>query len=45
VNPYDPYPVVPSPYPESGIDFDHLKHLLVVGAVWLVAAAGIVSLR
>ena len=44
MNPHDPYPVVPSPYPESGIEVDHLKHLLVVGALWLVAAVGIVSL-
>ena len=47
MNPYDPYPVVPTdPHstPYSGIDFDHLTDLLTLGAIWLVAAVGIVSL-
>jgi S-DNA-T family DNA segregation ATPase FtsK/SpoIIIE len=47
MNPYDPYPVVPTdPYstPYSGIDVDHLTDLLTLGALWLVAAVGIVSL-
>ena len=41
MSPYDPDPVVPSdpysiPDPDSGIDFDHLTHLLTLGAIWLV---------
>lgn len=47
MSPYDP--VVPSdPYsisdPDGGIDFFDLTHLLAVGAMWLIAAIGVVAL-
>jgi DNA segregation ATPase FtsK/SpoIIIE, S-DNA-T family len=41
VNPYDPitpYPIVPSyPLQPSEVDFDHLKHMIIGGAVWVLA--------
>ena len=47
MSPYDP--VVPSdpysiPDPDGGIDFLDLTHLLTVGAMWLIAAIGGVTL-
>lgn len=49
MSPYEPDPAVPSdpysiPDPDSGIDFDHLTHLLSLGAMWLVGMIVIVSL-
>lgn len=47
MSPYDP--VVPSdpysiPDPDAGMDLLDLTHLLAVGAVWLIAMIGVVSL-
>lgn len=44
MSPYDP--VIPSdpysiPYPEEGIDFGELTHMLAEGATWLIAAIGV----
>lgn len=37
MNPYELYPTEPDyPYPDLGVSLQHLKHLLVVGAVWLL---------
>jgi DNA segregation ATPase FtsK/SpoIIIE, S-DNA-T family len=49
MSPYDPDPVVPSdpypiPDPDSGIDFDHLTHLLTLGAMWLVGTVVVVAI-
>ena len=41
VVPSDPYSV---PDPEGGIDFFDLTHLLAVGAMWLIAVIGVVTL-
>jgi S-DNA-T family DNA segregation ATPase FtsK/SpoIIIE len=43
VNPYDPYdPFSTEPDPYGGFSLQHLEHLALVGAVWLLVFVGVV---
>lgn len=49
MSPYDPDPVASSdpystPDPGGGIDFDHVTHLLTVGAIWLIGTVVVVAI-
>ncbi|ORW24084.1 FtsK/SpoIIIE domain-containing protein [Mycobacterium palustre] len=42
MNPYDPTPIDPGyPYPDAGFSFEHLEHLALVGAAWLLVLVAV----